>query len=321
MASQFYFGDDSDASLSDHPGRPSHHPRAPSDSNSSDDDYTSTLPFPKPLSRAAFLSPTFTPTTFLSTLSNRHQTLSDLQSELRHLSQALNKELLDLVNENYTDFLSLGSALRGGEEKVEEVRVGLLGFKREVGGIVGMVEGRMEEVRALVGEKRAVGRAVVVGNELLDVSEGVEELEGWLMIGDVHGEGEEAGSDASDGDLFDSETDESDGDDDGDATSESDGGVPTVSMPRLDRHVRKYLYIMTVSERVGLGHPFIVSLQPRMAKIRTALVIDLKTALQQAKRSEKHREQRVQAVGRLYGMIGEQVDDEEVTAAMKKLEI
>ncbi|KAK2740682.1 hypothetical protein FQN55_008736 [Onygenales sp. PD_40] len=318
MTSQFYFGDDSDESLSDR-GRPSH-PRASSDSD--DDDYTSTLPFPKPLSRAAFLSPTFTPTTFLSTLSNRHQTLSDLQSELRDLSQALNKELLDLVNENYTDFLSLGSALRGGEEKVEEVRVGLLGFAREVGGIAGKVEGRMEEMRALLGEKRALGRGVVVGNELLDVSEGVGELEGWLMIADVHGEGKgEAGSDGSDGDLFDSETDESDADDDGDATSDSDAGVPTVSMPRLDRHVRKYLYITTVNERVGLDHPFIVNLQPRMEKIRAALLIDLKTGLQQAKRSEKHREQRVQAIGRLYGMIGEQVDDEEVTAAMKELEI
>ena len=87
-------------------------------------------------------------------LTNRHQTLEDLRSELRDLSSSLNKELLDLVNENYTDFLSLGSTLKGGEEKVEEVRVGLLGFQRDVNGIKAAVTNRKEEVRGLVGERK-----------------------------------------------------------------------------------------------------------------------------------------------------------------------
>jgi hypothetical protein len=49
---------------------------------------------------------------------------------LRSRSQLLNKELLDLVNSNYQDFLNLGNSLHGGEEKVEEVRIGLLGFRK-----------------------------------------------------------------------------------------------------------------------------------------------------------------------------------------------
>jgi len=91
--SRFYFGD-SDGSGAE----------------LSDNDHDSSLPFPKPLSRSPFLAPDFDPATFLSSLSNRHQSLADLRIELRDLSEALNKELLDLVNENYQDFLSLGSA-------------------------------------------------------------------------------------------------------------------------------------------------------------------------------------------------------------------
>ncbi len=81
------------------------------------------LPYPEALPRSDFLAPEFDAATYLSTLSGRHQTLEDLRSDLRERSQALSKELLDLVNTNYEQFLSLGSDLRGGEEKVEDVRV------------------------------------------------------------------------------------------------------------------------------------------------------------------------------------------------------
>ena len=92
---------------------------------SSDDE--DNLPYPEALPRSDFLAPTFDAPTYLSTLSDRHQTLEDLRSDLRERSQGLSKELLDLVNTNYEQFLSLGSDLKGGEEKVEDVRVGLLG--------------------------------------------------------------------------------------------------------------------------------------------------------------------------------------------------
>src|SRR5580700_8340667 len=90
------------------------------------------LPYPEALPRSDFLAPNFDALVYLSSLSHRHQTLEDLRSDLRERSQTLSKELLDLVNTNYEEFLSLGSDLKGGEEKVQDVRVGLLGFKRGV---------------------------------------------------------------------------------------------------------------------------------------------------------------------------------------------
>ena len=54
------------------------------------------------------------------------------------------------MNEKYQDFLSLGSSLRGGEDKIEEVRLGLLGFRRDVEGLRDMVEERRKEVEGLL---------------------------------------------------------------------------------------------------------------------------------------------------------------------------
>ncbi|PGH28883.1 hypothetical protein GX50_08371 [[Emmonsia] crescens] len=321
MTSRFYFGDSDD-----------------SDPDVNDTSYTdSNLPFPKPLSRSSFLSPTFDPATFLSSLTNRHQTLSDLQTELRELSQSLNNELLDLVNENYQDFISLGSALKGGEEKVEQVRVGLLGFQRDVKGIRDGFEKRIGDISALLEEKKGLRKEVMLAYELLDVDESIGELEERLMIVDGKGKGKGQGpTDAdggggSDGDdeesdgVIESETEESDGDDDdgGASASGSDSGSePMVPLSRLDRHIRKYLYIRTISGRVGEKHPFIVQQENRMQRIKTALMLDLKTALQQAKRYEKNRVQKLQAVMRLYELIGDKTDDNDDTAtAMKKLGI
>ncbi|EEH33232.2 hypothetical protein PAAG_04285 [Paracoccidioides lutzii Pb01] len=280
----------------------------------------SNLPFPKPLSRSSFLSPTFDPATFLSSLTNRHQTLSDLQTELRELSQSLNNELLDLVNENYQDFLSLGSALRGGEEKVEQVRVGLLGFQRDVKGLRDLFEKRIGEMAELVEEKKKLRKGIMVAHELLDVEYSIGELEESLMI--VDGRGEKAsGTDDDDEDdsdwIIESEMEESDGGGDGGdaAGSGSDGGgAPTVSLSRLERHIQKYLYIRTISGRVGDSHPFIAQQEGMMGKIKTALLLDLKIALRQA----KNRPQRLQAVTRLYELLGGRAQDgDSVETAMQ----
>ena len=166
------------------------------------------LPYPKPLARSAFLTPDFDPTTFLSSLHNRHQTLEDLRSELRDRSQQLQKELLDLVNDNYQDFLSLGSSLKGGEEKIEEVRVGLLGFKRDVEGLKEKVKSRRLEVGNLVDERRRIRKEVQLGRSLLEVDQRLEELEERLMVASNGATGFENGNEGFDFSESDDESDE-----------------------------------------------------------------------------------------------------------------
>ena len=174
---------------------------------------------------------------------------------------------MDLVNDNYEDFLSLGTSLKGGDEKVEEVRVGLLGFKRDVDGLNAKVESRRKEVDSLLDLRRSLGKEIRTGRGLLEVDSRLEELEERLMVGasntkpaDVRG-GENS-------DLGES-----------DDESEDEGG--TIPVSRLRTRVHQYIYIKELVEKIGPEHPFLVKQEERILRIKQTLLLDLGSALQQ----------------------------------------
>ncbi|KAL3434952.1 oligomeric golgi complex component, COG2-domain-containing protein [Aspergillus tetrazonus] len=283
-----------------------------SDESASDDD-TSSLPFPEPLSRSSFLAPDFDPATYLSSLTNRHQSLEDLRQELRNLDQLLSRELLDLVNENYQDFLSLGSALEGGEEKVEQVRVGLLAFQRDVQSIRDKVEARQREVAELLNEKKRLRANANIGCALLEFADRIEELEKRLMIGEQTPQEKPAELSDTDSDFLESEDEDETEDED-----RGDNAPPLVSLKRLERHLQKYVYLTRLSSRVGDEHPFLLAQQQRMSKIRSALLLDLRKALEQTKQAREKRDTKTLAVLRLYKLMGE---DTSTVSALKDLTI
>ncbi|KAH8649622.1 oligomeric golgi complex component, COG2-domain-containing protein [Tricladium varicosporioides] len=239
-----------------------------SGSISSDDE--DNLPYPEALPRSDFLAPGFDAPTYLSTLSDRHQTLEDLRSDLRERSQALSKELLDLVNTNYEQFLSLGSDLKGGEEKVEDVRVGLLGFKRGVEDVRGKVRERKVEVEGLLQDKKAVGKQIALGRKLLEVDSRLEELEDRLMVSSL--------GRAAQGEDDDSWTDSEDEEDEDDELVTGAGS----NTRKLQRLVTNCLQVEQLSERIGKDHPFIIAQDSRITRVRNTILLDLSTALKSA---------------------------------------
>jgi hypothetical protein len=238
---------------------------------SSDDDEDN-LPYPEALPRSDFLVPNFDAPTYLSTLSDRHQTLEDLRSDLRERSQSLSKELLDLVNTNYEQFLSLGSDLRGGEEKVEDVRVGLLGFKRGVEDVRYKVTERHRDVERLLDEKTQVSKQISTARKLLEVDTRLEELEQRLMVSSLgrnaNGIGEDAWSDSEDED-----------DDDESVAMDNSTGTSTKKLQSLAQGYRQVHHLASI---IGQHHPYIISQEPRMTRIRNTLLLDLSAALKQA---------------------------------------
>jgi hypothetical protein len=228
------------------------------------------LPYPAELARNDFLAPDFDAQTYLSSLRNRHQTLEDLRSDLRQRSQLLNRELLDLVNGNYEEFLSLGGDLKGGEEKVEGVRVGLLGFQREIEAIRKAVQDRAKETAELLSEKKGLRKEIVLGRSLLEVHERLEELE------------EKLGIKIKEGEEDDDEEDEDDEDEDKDIPG---GTSYNSAVRRLRKQSEQYLMIVFQSSKIGLSHPFLVSLQPRVEEVRKTLILDLSASLRQARSS------------------------------------
>ncbi|KEQ75090.1 hypothetical protein M436DRAFT_62499 [Aureobasidium namibiae CBS 147.97] len=238
-------------------------------SDSDDDDDNTPLPFPATLPRSDFLTPNFTPETYLSTLHNRHQTLEDLRSDLRQRSSLITTELLDLVNSNYEEFLSLGTKLKGGEEKIEEVRVGVLGFGREVEAVRDVVAARAEEVGVLLDEKKQLRKDILVGRRLLEIEERLEDLEARLMV--------EPNNSLS---ANNPSANDEDSDDEDEEDEEGDSATST-TLSRLRKHAQAYLLLTHLTQQV-LEHPFVIAQQSRLFRVRNTLLLDLRTAVKQA---------------------------------------
>jgi hypothetical protein len=276
-----------------------------SNSSTSDlDDDDETLPYPTPLQRRDFLAPDFSPSDYLSTLHNRHQTLEDLRSELRSRSQLLSKELLDLVNSNYQDFLGLGRSLRSGDEKVEEVRVGLLGFRKEVDTVRQKVAEKEDHVKELVDERLQISKQISVGRSLLELDARLSALESRLMV-DMTGKSDL--SDEIDDDYEDNET----------SDEEEDEVSSTVSVSQLRRHIQQYRLLQEIANGVGEEHPFVSAQTPRFIKIRNTLLLDLSTALREARASKGAGAGRVLRILKAYAEMDESVEAVELLRGNK----
>ncbi|KAK3501935.1 oligomeric golgi complex component, COG2-domain-containing protein [Neurospora crassa] len=310
------------------------------DDDISDDDDVSNLPFPTALPRPSFLTPHFSPLAYLDSLyassssspdptnttanatvvttitpfSQRHQTLPDLRSELHTRSLAISSELLELVNANYTSFLSLGDELKGGEERVEDVRVAVLGFRRAVEEVRGKVREKRGEIGDLVKELGYVRGGVEWGRGVLELGERVEGLEVKLnmgSLGSTGGSGGGAGVEAwvKKGTINaeeDREEDEYEGwddgsedfkeevlDDDGEGDEEREGFVAS-SPAELEALAREYVKIEQMADRLG-GHevPFVRKMEERMIRCRNTILLDLSTALKEARRAGERGKKRV----------------------------
>jgi len=203
------------------------------------------------------------------------------------------------VNENYQDFLSLGQSLKGGEEKVEDVRVGLLGFSRDVEGLRDNVGDRKKEVETLLYERAATRKQIIVGRKLLEVDQRLEGLEARLMVdpnGNLHGEKSNAEEDHG-LEMSDSEDE-----------SEEEGLGNTMSAARLQRHVQQYLYVQHLIAWTGPEHPFLVKQEERLLRLRNTLLLDLSTALKQAKGVDEQSKARLLKVLGIYREMGEERD-------------
>ncbi|KIW18232.1 hypothetical protein PV08_02520 [Exophiala spinifera] len=276
MSSRFYFGG--------------------SDSGSDVDD-DAPLPFPKPLDRAAFLAPGFNAATFLASLSNRFQTLEDLQTELRDLSNTLNKELVDLVNDNYQDFLSLGTTLSGGEEKIEDIRLGLLGFQREVKAIRDNVDTRRNEVADLLRQKKTLKHDTGIARSLLEIAERLDQLEDKLNTTNFRPTNTlESGDQENPNVAWSKGWTESMSYDSDDEYESDDTSIP----PRLKRQVEEFLILKHLISQVSTHHPFILAQDSRIRKLQEILLSDLEAAIKQEPQV-KFKQQMLQLRGAVEG--------------------
>ncbi|KAG5969118.1 hypothetical protein E4U58_001574 [Claviceps cyperi] len=241
----------------------------PSDSSDFSDDDDAPLPFPAALPRSDFVVDDFDPAAYLSALPHRHQTLEDLRSDLRDRSAVISAELLELVNANYAAFLSLGSELKGGDEKAEDVKVALLGFRRAVEEVKAEVARKKDEARQLNDELRLVRGHIEEGRKMLELDDRLAILEKRLALNSLPGSGG-AGDWTSDNS---SDEDESD----------SAASLVGSSPGKLLQSATQCGEAILLKESLDREHPFVIKLEERLTRCRTTLLLDLGNALKEAR--------------------------------------
>lgn len=253
-------------------------------SSSSDTEDDVPLPFPAALPRTDFLVTEFQPAAYLSALPHRHQTLEDLRSDLRERTATISTELLELVNSNYTAFLSLGSELRGGDEKVEDVKVSLLGFRRAVEEVKEKVSERRRDAESLTNELRDIRSDIEQGRAMLEVSERLSSLEETLALDSLPQKKETT---EWDDDSEDEELEE-------EAVEGLIGSPPS----KLLASARECSQITALIGKLDDSNAFVVKLRARLTKCRNTLLLDLNNALKEARAAG------AKGQGRVMGYLG-----------------
>lgn len=180
--------------------------------------------------------------------------------------------------------------------------MGLLGFRKEVDGLMGVVGKREEEVGELLEEKRHVRRKIEVGRRLINYDTRLKELEAELVIETTGQEPIILGEEVSDSDEDEDEDEEEEG--------------YSVSVAKLRRNVVQYRLVLGLEKELG-EHPFVAAQTARVAKVRTTLLMDLSTALQQAKAAGADGSGRVMKIMKIYGDMEESAEAVQVLKSLK----
>ncbi|GAA5884786.1 hypothetical protein JCM6882_005394 [Rhodosporidiobolus microsporus] len=206
------------------------------------------LPSAPPLGHDVLSGDDFDASDFL--LERRHTPLEDLRSELRAYLATLRTSLVGVINEEYEAFIGLSLGLKHAavSTSLQTIRRPVLSIRGEVTHVKDELEDMRGEMSGVLEERREVREMKAVMRRLLATEEAVEKVEGLLKVG-------EGGEKARQLDL-------------------------NVDSPakRLERIASEYTHMRYLVERAG-DLPFVHSLQPRIAKVTSALHLELSDLL------------------------------------------
>lgn len=194
------------------------------------------------------------------------------------------------MNANYTSFLSLGDELKGGEDRVEDVRVALLGFRRAVEEINGRVRERRIETSNLCSELGGVRRDIETGRKMLELDERLSALEAQLAVASTGPESDESEEEDEDGEALDGP------------------GLVGSSAAKLTALVREYMILDELAVAIGRETPFVAKAEERMTRCRNTILLDLSTALKEARKIGVDGQAKVMKLLRLYAVMDAQAE-------------
>ncbi|ODQ66382.1 hypothetical protein NADFUDRAFT_50299 [Nadsonia fulvescens var. elongata DSM 6958] len=134
------------------------------------------LPVAREITRAAFCGDSFDINNLLTEY-HRYQTLEDLRSQLQHWGKTIQQELVNVINEDYGDFIELGQQLDGGVEKVASVETSLRSFRSDVNDIKTKLDDDTQLIDGLLSSQRKLSYLESQIRALITYEQKISDLE------------------------------------------------------------------------------------------------------------------------------------------------
>ncbi|KAG6333678.1 hypothetical protein ID866_5408 [Astraeus odoratus] len=115
-------------------------------------------------------------------LSRAHTSLPDLRTELRDYLSSLKEELVQLINDDYEDFISLSTDLRGEGARLEKIKAPLNALRQQIIVTRKSLRDIQDAVQAKLNERAKLREEKALLHLLLKISESIARLESLLLI-------------------------------------------------------------------------------------------------------------------------------------------
>merc|ERR1712137_100640 len=122
---------------------------------------------------------------FLFDLRHRSLPLSSVLRDLRRYNSSLEAKLLELINQDYADFVSLSANLKGIDQTIDSLRVPVQSLHQEVASIRDSVTDEMSEVKEKMARKRQLEEKRQCLTLFLDVYQTICKIEALLRVGEA----------------------------------------------------------------------------------------------------------------------------------------
>ncbi|KAL1917277.1 uncharacterized protein VTP21DRAFT_4933 [Calcarisporiella thermophila] len=219
----------------------------------SDDEAIPSVPFPhEGINRAALRDPAhFDANQFL--VQRRHLSLDDQKTELEEHLKFLKNELVELINNDYADFINLSMNLKGVDVGIEDIRKPVLGMRKDVQAMKGKFEGVISILESKLAYRASIREKMSVLQLMLNINDSVTKVENLLLIN-----------------LGASEENHVYADKTGDNMTK-----------RIERVAVEYNQMQYLVNK-GKGLPFVENIEWRIARIIDSLQSNLSSALREA---------------------------------------
>lgn len=132
----------------------------------------------------SFQSPNFIVDEFIAEC-RRRVPLESVLNDVRGYGAALEHELVELINKDYTDFVNLSTNLTGIDKIVSDLRTAALALRKDLTVVRGAVDSSILEMEGRLEEKRAVTRKKETLQLFVNTAKTLAKIEKLLHIGDA----------------------------------------------------------------------------------------------------------------------------------------